>query len=155
MAKSNYCKLQAGRFFHDFGNFPYSTCGERLQQSMARILVIDDNAQLRHILKETLTHAGHEFIEADAGELGMQLYKESPADLVIIDIILPKKGGLETIQELKRDFPKAKFIGISGGFQKKTDKNQALSELLGVEGTLSKPFNSEDLLKMVADVLAK
>ena len=155
MAKTNYCKLQAGRFFHDFGNFPYSTCGERLQQSMARILVIDDNAQLRQMLKLTLTQAGHEFIEADSGELGLQLYREAPADLVIIDIILPKKGGLETIQELKYDFPKARVVGISGGFQKKTDNNQSLAELLGVQRTLSKPFTAEDLLKMVTEVLAE
>lgn len=122
---------------------------------MARILVIDDNAQLRQILKEILTRAGHEFVEADSGELGVQLYKASPADLVIIDIILPKKGGLETIQELQHDFPKAKFIGISGGFQKKTDNSQALAELLGIQRTLSKPFTSEGLLKMVTEVLAE
>ncbi len=120
---------------------------------MARILVIDDNAQLRQILKLTLTNAGHDFVEADAGELGLQLYREFPADLVIMDIILPKKGGLETIQELRKDFPEAKFIGISGGFQKKTDHNQTLAELLGIQRTLSKPFTSEDLLKMVSEVL--
>lgn len=107
------------------------------------------------MLEITLTRAGHEFVEADAGEMGLRLYKESPADLVIVDIILPKKGGLETIQELQRDFPKAKFIGISGGFQKKTDSNMALAELLGIQRTLSKPFTSEELLKMITEVLAE
>ena len=119
---------------------------------MARILIIDDNAQLREMLKLMLTQAGHEVQEADGGEMGVKLYKSAPADVVIVDILMPEKGGLETIVELKRDFPKAKLIGISGGFQKKTDGDQTLAELLGVERTLSKPFASEELLKAVREI---
>ncbi len=121
---------------------------------MARILIIDDNAQLREMLNLMLAQAGHEVAEAGSGEMGVKLYRETPADLVIVDILMPEKGGLETIVELKRDFPNAKLIGISGGFQKKTDENHTLAELLGVERTLSKPFASEELLKAVGDVLA-
>lgn len=120
---------------------------------MARILIIDDNAQLREMLNLMLTQAGHEVAEAGSGEMGVKLYRETPSDLVIVDILMPEKGGLETIVELKRDFPNAKLIGISGGFQKKTDENHSLAELLGVERTLSKPFASEELLKAVGDVL--
>ena len=121
-------------------------------KSRARILIIDDNAQLREMLKLMLVQAGHEVQEAGDGETGVRLYKEKPADLVIIDILMPEKGGLETIVELKRDFPNAKLIGISGGFQKKSDENKTLAELLGVERTLSKPFASEELLKAVREI---
>ena len=82
-----------------------------------------------------------------------RMYRKNPADLVIIDILMPQKGGLQTIVELKREFPTAKVIGISGGFQKKTDENQSLADLLGVERTLSKPFAADELLKMVSDLL--
>ena len=120
---------------------------------MARILIIDDNTQLREMLKLMLSQAGHEIEEAGDAETGENLYREKPADLVIIDILMPEKGGLQTIVELKREFPNSKIIGISGGFQKKTDENHSLAELLGVEGTLSKPFATEELLKMVREIL--
>jgi DNA-binding response OmpR family regulator len=121
---------------------------------MARILIIDDNAQLREMLNLMLTQAGHEVVEAAGGADGVRLYREKPTDLVIVDILMPEKGGLETIVELKKDFPKAKMIGISGGFQKKTDDSKTLAELLGVERTLSKPFASEELLKAVREILS-
>ena len=120
---------------------------------MARILIIEDNAQLREMLNLMLSQAGHEVQEATGGEMGEKLYKENPSDLIIIDILMPEKGGLETIVEMKREFPNIKIIGISGGFQKKTDENRTLAELMGVERTLSKPFTSEELLKTVREVL--
>ena len=122
---------------------------------MARILIIDDNAQLREMLNLMLTQAGHDVAEAGSGEMGVNLYRANPADLVVVDILMPEKGGLETIVELKRDFPNARLIGISGGFQKKTDESKTLAELLGVHRTLSKPFASEELLKAVREVLAE
>jgi DNA-binding response OmpR family regulator len=122
---------------------------------MARILIIDDNAQLREMLNLMLTQAGHEVAEAGSGELGVKLYKEKPAEVVVVDILMPEKGGLETIVELKRDFPNAKVIGISGGFQKKTDESGTLAELLGIERTLSKPFAPEELLKAIREVLGQ
>lgn len=121
---------------------------------MARILIIDDNAQLREMLNLMLTQAGHEVAEAGTGEMGVELYRARPSDLVVVDILMPEKGGLETIVELKRDYPDAKLIGISGGFQKKTDQSHTLADLIGVQRTLSKPFASEELLKAVNEVLA-
>lgn len=122
---------------------------------MARILIIDDNAQLREMLNLMLTQAGHEVMEASSGVTGLKTFREAPADLVVLDILMPEKSGLETIVELKRDYPTAKIIGISGGFQKKTDESNSLAELLGVERTLSKPFASEDLLNAVREILSK
>jgi len=122
---------------------------------MARILIIDDNAQLREMLNLMLAQAGHEVVEAGSGETGVNLYREKPADVVVLDILMPEKGGLETIVELKRDFPNVKVIGISGGFQKKTDENQTLADLLGIQRTLSKPFAPEELLKTIREVLGK
>lgn len=122
---------------------------------MARILIIDDNAQLREMLNLMLVQAGHQVAEAGSGELGVKMYKANPADVVVVDILMPEKGGLETIVELKRDFPNAKVIGISGGFQKKTDENRTLADLLGIDRTLAKPFAPEDLLKTIKEVLGQ
>ncbi len=122
---------------------------------MPRILIIDDNAQLREMLNLMLTQAGYEVAEAGSGEMGVKLFRENPSDLVIVDILMPEKGGLETIVELKKDYPNAKMIGISGGFQKKTDETHTLADLLGVQRTLSKPFASEELLKAVREVLSQ
>jgi DNA-binding response OmpR family regulator len=127
----------------------------RVEERMARILIIDDNAQLREMLNLMLTQAGHEVTEAGSGTMGLNLFRATPADLVVVDILMPEKGGLETIVELKRDFPNAKIIGISGGFQKKTDETHTLAELLGVERTLSKPFATDELLKAVREILSK
>ncbi|MBU6400633.1 MAG: response regulator [Verrucomicrobia bacterium] len=119
----------------------------------ARVLVIDDEEDLRALLKEALTDAGYTVADAATGDEGIALYRASPADLVITDVLMPKKVGLETIMELKRDFPDAKVIAISGGFNRRTDSDSTLAKTLGVDRTLSKPFSPETLLRVVREVL--
>ncbi len=72
---------------------------------MPSILVIEDNEDIRALYKRILERAGHKVIEAPDGKAGTRLYRESPADLVITDIIMPEKEGIETIKELTSDFP--------------------------------------------------
>jgi DNA-binding response OmpR family regulator len=72
---------------------------------------------------------------------------------VVTDLLMPEKGGLETILELRREFPKLKVIAISGGFSRSTDADQALATTLGVDRTLAKPFAFEDLVARVKELL--
>ena len=82
---------------------------------MARILIIDDEEKFRKMLRQMLERAGHEVVEAPDGKEGVKLYREKLTDLIITDIFMPEKEGIQTIKELKRDFPEAKIIAISGG----------------------------------------
>ena len=81
---------------------------------MARILVIDDDDQVRDFFREMLEHVGYEVVEASDGNAGIARFTEDPTDLVITDIMMPGKDGLETIEELRRSFPDVKIIAITG-----------------------------------------
>ncbi len=121
---------------------------------MKRILVIDDDEQFRPMLRRMLQCAGYEVVAAANGMEGIRLIRREPADLVITDIFMPEKEGLETIRELHQEFPQLKIIAISGG----SDQTQEFSALpyagkLGATGTLAKPFRRDELLKLVRDVL--
>src|SRR5436190_16251520 len=85
--------------------------------SMPRVLVIDDNEQIRRLIGLTLRCEGFEVLEAGDGDWGLRLYREQPADLVICDIFMPDKEGLETIQTLITLEPRLPIIAISGGGQ--------------------------------------
>jgi DNA-binding response OmpR family regulator len=122
---------------------------------LARVLVIDDEEDLRALLKEALVDAGYEVLDAASGDEGLALYRQTPTDVVITDVLMPKKVGLETIIELKHDFPNAKVIAISGGFNRRTDSDLSLAKTIGVARTLAKPFSPEVLLKVVSEVLAQ
>ena len=121
---------------------------------MVRILVIDDDDQIRVLLGILLRRAGYEVVEAANGSEGLKLFRASPADLILTDILMPEKGGLETIQEVRRDFPKVKVIALSGGFKRTENPNLPITEVLGVQRIVTKPFAPEDLLKTVREVLA-
>ena len=81
---------------------------------MARILIMDDEADVRDFLRRGLESAGHEVDEAIDGLEGVRQFRQNPADVVILDIFMPVKSGLEAIEELKRDYPELKIIAISG-----------------------------------------
>jgi two-component system chemotaxis response regulator CheY len=116
---------------------------------MPRILIIDDDESIRYILRETLQRAGYEVDEAHNGREGLQRYRVTPAHLVITDIVMPEKNGLETIQELRHDFPCVKIIVMSGS-REQCDMMQQL----GVQSTLRKPFDLRELLAVVQTVVS-
>ena len=83
---------------------------------MARILLIDDDDSVRTMLRLTLVHFGHTVIEARDGKEGLELFQNTDVDLLITDIVMPEKEGLEVLMELrKRKHPPVKIIAISGG----------------------------------------
>jgi DNA-binding response OmpR family regulator len=123
---------------------------------MARILVIDDEPQVRTVLLKSLERDGYQVMDAPNGEVGMKLFQEEPFDLVITDIVMPEKEGIETIGELRHYFPETKIIAISGGGQNlKANYVLHTAKILGANCTLFKPFEIEEFLNAVKYVLGR
>jgi DNA-binding response OmpR family regulator len=117
---------------------------------MSRILVIEDSPDAQLLLEGILRSAGHEVLTADEGEAGLALYREGRTDLVITDLLMPGKEGMETIQSLRRCDPAARIIAVSGGGAALL----AMAGGLGARRTLAKPFLAAELLTAVREVLA-
>src|SRR5262245_12591137 len=111
---------------------------------MARILIIDDDAQIRSLLAHLLRQAGYQVVSAKDGEEGDAVYHAQPADLVITDYIMPRKSGLETITELHKGRPALPIIIMSGGHDL-SDLMSATPELRSVRA-IQKPFLPNELL---------
>ncbi len=115
---------------------------------MTSILIIDDDDFVREMLRFMLEQAGYEVFEASDGEMGLNIYRERPMDLIITDLIMPEKEGIETIIEFKRDFPEVKIIAISGGGMIDSETYLNMAKKFGVQ-TLSKPIDRNELLETV------
>jgi len=120
---------------------------------MTRILIIDDEESNRFTVREILELNGHDVVEASNGDEGIALQKAEPFDLVITDIVMPKKEGIETIIELRRDYPHLKIIAISGHGSSSFQDLLKKAENSGATGVLAKPFGEEALLKAVNNCL--
>ncbi len=121
---------------------------------MAHILVIDDETQIRILIRNILEHEGHLVTDVPNGKVGMERLKEGSFDLVITDIVMPEKEGIEVIGELVDCFPEIKIIVISGGSRNLDAHNLLTSaKILGAHYALSKPFGCEELLNAVSHVL--
>lgn len=116
---------------------------------MAHILVIDDEELARFTVREILEGAGHTVSDACDGNLGLALLKSENIDLVVTDIIMPNKEGVETIMETRRDFPALPIIAISGGGRTRNRDFLKLAEQYGANHTLTKPFSENELLDLV------
>ena len=120
---------------------------------MARILIIDDDEQVLDMLYESLTREGYDVLRAPNGEQGLRLYRQEPVDLIITDIIMPEKEGIETIIELRKDFPDVKIIAMSGGGRIVTKDYLHLAKIFGVQRTFKKPVAREQLLDAIKALL--
>jgi len=122
--------------------------------AMARILLIDDNATLRALLQVQLEEAGHEVCEAASGAEGARLYRERGADLVLCDLVLPDKDGLETIRTLCQAGG-ARVIAMTGEADLSSVGLLRAAEQLGASHSLRKPFATEELLAAVRGALGE
>ena len=120
---------------------------------MARILIIDDEPQIRSMLKLMLERDGHEVVEAPDGVEGIRVYRQNPTDLIITDLIMPNKDGIGMIIDLKKEFPEVKIIAMSGGGLNKPDGYLKGAKKLGASCTLTKPIDREEMLRVVAAIL--
>jgi DNA-binding response OmpR family regulator len=123
---------------------------------MANILLVDDDASLVGAQGEFLRRVGHNVSTAANGKEAMYLVAHTDFDLVITDLIMPEKEGLETIAELRRKAPKVKIIAISGGtvLMDPTD-SLSMARMFGASLTLTKPISGQALIAAVTQVLSQ
>jgi PAS domain S-box-containing protein len=121
----------------------------------ARILVIDDDGQLRGAIRRVLEQAGYDVREAADGAAGLRLYREQGADLVIVDIFMPGRDGLEAIRDLRGEPRQAKIVAFSGGDQTGRLEMLRVAEVIGASRTLTKPVALKELLATVRDLLSE
>lgn len=121
---------------------------------MARILVVDDEAIIRRMMRTALEQAGHEVVEAQNGEEAIRLQHASPAELVITDMLMPEADGVEVIMELRRQSPELKIIAMSGGGHFGQTETLDVAMPLGAMSTLRKPFRLDVLVETVERALA-
>jgi len=119
------------------------------------VLIIDDEQPVREVLRDILEEANYTVYEAEDGEKGVKRALMLRPDLIITDILMPKLGGLSLIGEVRKGYPRAKVIAISGG-----GKNGQLNFLKTAQTyrgvrTLNKPFENKELLKMAEELLAE
>lgn len=119
-----------------------------------RILIADDNELLRQATRDTLQEEGYEVTAARDGEELLQAYRQEPFDLVLCDVFMPGKDGLQIIRELLKGFPEAKIIAMSGGAYDGALNLLPMAQLLGAKEVLQKPFSRAKLLEVIGRVLA-
>lgn len=120
---------------------------------MATILIIDDEDAIRSIIRRVLEREGHTVHDAPNGGIGIQRARSELPDVVITDLIMPEREGIETIQELRGEFPGLKILAISGAGSVEEGGPLMDAELLGADASLAKPFQPDQLLRSVASLL--
>ncbi|MDM8522256.1 response regulator [Desulfococcaceae bacterium HSG8] len=122
---------------------------------MPLILVIDDDPQIREVLKKLLETSGYDVVAAADGGEGVKLFYEKSPDLIITDIIMPEKEGIEIIRDLKKKNPEIKIIAMSGG-GKYVDSDMCLTvaKKLGAKYVFSKPVKKKELIEAIRELLS-
>jgi CheY-like chemotaxis protein len=115
----------------------------------AEVLVVDDDCVVRDIAKSVLEQNGYAVWEAADGEAAMASLAARPVDVVLIDILMPRKEGLETIIELKRRYPKIIVFAMSASGTRKGHDFLKIAAKFGADGTLRKPFSPDQLLALM------
>lgn len=120
---------------------------------MARILIIDDEESVRFTLTKALKAAHHEIHQASDGNKALEILTEQEIDLVVTDILMPNREGLETIGAIRMNWPTVKIIAISGGGRIRSLEFLKVAERFGANETLRKPFSMSELRHTVSTVL--
>jgi DNA-binding response OmpR family regulator len=150
-----------------FGIFDFTKCSFNASDTMQTpphsnkaeglagksILVIDDNEIMLKMICDLLHRSGFNVLSASDGVQGLKAYYAGLPCLVITDLIMPNKEGLEVIIELKKQDPKPKIIAISGGGRLKPQTYLPMAEMLGADHVLEKPFHPAELIALVRELL--
>ena len=132
---------------------------------MGSILIIDDEQDIRDALLMVLESVGHDVKVASNGDEAVELQRREPADLIITDIIMPGKDGVDTIKEIRQEFPGTRIIAISGGGGVQsadyvpqaitTTAYLAAAKQAGADMVITKPFERKDIIQAVADMFGR
>jgi CheY-like chemotaxis protein len=118
------------------------------------VLLIDDDLEFLRQMTVAFVGAGYVVQAAPDGESGLARFLASPTDLVVTDIIMPNREGIETILALKKARPSVRILAISGGSRVGPADFLELAGHVGADGVLPKPFRLSDLIKLAAQLLA-
>lgn len=125
------------------------------QQTMKKILIIDDDKEVLKMLTNLIGRAGYATLSARDGEEGLKLFHQENPDLVVTDLIMPNKEGLEVIMEIRKSLHSPKIIAISGGGKLTPESYLPLAERLGADHVLEKPFLPSNLIKIICSLLGE
>ncbi|MEA1928732.1 MAG: response regulator [Candidatus Auribacterota bacterium] len=117
------------------------------------ILVIDDNDDIRRLLQLMLQVEGYQVLDADTMDKGLRIIHDTSIDIVITDLLMPDKDGLELITELRRDLPEQKIIAISAGGRIGPSTYLDMAKKLGADRVFSKPFDQKEIVQAVEELL--
>ena len=122
---------------------------------MATILVIDDDPQICDLLEQVLQKEGHSVYSALNGAEGICLYRQHFPALILLDILMPEKEGLETILDLRREFPNVIVIAMSAASEGAKIDLLELAQRLGAQYRMTKPFELKTVIELVNIALSK
>jgi DNA-binding response OmpR family regulator len=120
---------------------------------MITILLIEDDELFRSALATSLAEHGYRVVQAEDGEQALRLFRKEPADLVLTDLVMPKREGIETIGDLRRLAPRLGIIAMSGGNARRPDDYLKIAGVFGANRTLRKPFTLPVLFQTIEAVL--
>jgi CheY-like chemotaxis protein len=120
---------------------------------MPCILLVDDDDLFRTMLAKKLAKFGYETLELRSGKDALTKYEQGHIDLLLTDLVMPEKEGLETIMELKSKYPQAVVVAMSGGGRGSAENYLELAKALGANHVLTKPFSDEDLKKTIQEAI--
>jgi DNA-binding response OmpR family regulator len=121
---------------------------------MVNIVLIDDDDDLREMVKFLLQREGYKVFATGDGNLGIKWVKEENPALLITDILMPDKEGLEIINELRQSGSDLKILAVSGGGVIEASHYLSLANGLGADKVLAKPFHNSDLLKAIKELVS-
>ena len=116
------------------------------------VLVIDDESALREILSQVLTDAGHRVVGAEYGKDASKALAKAAFDVVLTDVIMPEKDGMQVISEVRKKFPEVRIIAMSGGGHVSRDQYLKIAKGLGAHAVLEKPFANQKLLDTIEEL---
>jgi two-component system, chemotaxis family, chemotaxis protein CheY len=121
---------------------------------MPSVLVVDDEEQVRQLIRITFEQSGYRVVEASNGKAALEQYRLTPTDLAIIDILMPDQDGLESISMIRHESPKVKIIAMTGSNDMIGILNFLdVAKMLGAHRTLQKPFEMKELLNAAQSIL--
>jgi DNA-binding response OmpR family regulator len=121
---------------------------------MTYVLIVDDDPMVRNMLVQFFALDGYQTTGASNGKEALRMYRDSPADLVVTDMIMPEMDGIETIQAVRRENPDAKIIAISGGGRNSPEDYLVLAEHFGADRTFTKPVECKALVAAARELLS-
>lgn len=121
---------------------------------MAIIVIVDDDPTIRLIAGEMLRHEDYAVVEASDGDEALGVVAILPVDLVVLDMLMPNKDGLETISELKASHPEVRILAISSGGRMDSGMLLRTALAFGADDALPKPLHADTLTQTVARLLA-